>query len=88
MESCHCGNVGTLQNFPKIITGRRVLSIASGAQHSVALVQKLKRASLHRQSTSAQSQGSMGTESLDDQSRSDSPVVGMTQQHRYSDLHN
>ena len=65
-----------------VITGRRVLSIASGAQHSVALVQKLKRASLHRQSTSIQSQGSVGTEPLDDQSRSDSPVVGTTQQHR------
>ncbi len=64
-----------------------MLSIACGAQHSMALVQKLKRASLQRQSTqmsqgSLAAQVSVGADSMDDPVRSDSPVIGTTQQHR------
>ncbi len=93
--SCSCFSFFKNQSFT--IAGRRVLSVSCGAQHTVALVQKLRRPMLQRQSVSvasqgsasavsqgsasAVSQGSTGAES-DDLSRSDSPIVGGSQQHR------
>lgn len=57
------------------LEGRRVLSVSSGLQHTLALVQKLQK---DRQlSTSS-------VESMQSRSRSGSPVINSIQQHRYA----